>query len=144
MESYQIVGAGPVEWANKLRDYRVTHEREVTYRVGPVHNPVNKHRGIQEHLIFESMTVIVVDDHNGLCGKGSKYIGLNPREAATETEKAQRQQVLRDYCDFCTELTYFGRVIYCYSPFPNGYEVEQRFNNVGRYVQAIWMLTGQY
>ena len=33
------------------------------------------------------MTVIVVDDHNGLCGKGSKYIGLNPREAATETEK---------------------------------------------------------
>ena len=47
MESYQIVGTGPVEWANKLRDYRITHERELTYRTGPGRNPVNKQRGIK-------------------------------------------------------------------------------------------------
>ena len=75
------------------------------------------------------MTVIVVDDHNGLCGKGSKYIGLNPNEAATETERAQRTQVLREYCDFFTELTYFGRVVYCYSPCPERFQMGMRLSN---------------
>ena len=74
------------------------------------------------------MTVIVVDDHNGLCGKESTYIGLNPREAATETEKEQRQQALRDYSDFFTELTYFGRVIYCYSPCPERFQMDMRLS----------------
>ena len=53
METYQIVGTGPVDWTNELRDYRVTHERELTFRPGPGHNPINKHHGVQEHLLFE-------------------------------------------------------------------------------------------
>ena len=129
MEAYQQIGSGPVEWSNRLRDYRHTHERELTYCPGPGRNPVNKQRGIKEHIMFESMTVIITDDHNGLCGKGSKYIGLNPHEAASESEKEQRQRVLREYCEFFTELTYFWRVIYCYSPCPERFQMDLRLRD---------------
>ena len=69
MEAYQQLGSGPVEWGNRLRDYRHTHERELTYRPGPGRNPDNRQRGMKEHIMFESMTIIVIDDYNGLCGK---------------------------------------------------------------------------
>ena len=67
-----------------MRQYRHSHERELTYRPGPGRNPANRQRGVKEHYLFASMTVIAIDDHNGLCGKGSEYIGLNPREAASD------------------------------------------------------------
>ena len=113
MEVYQNRGVGPVDWTHKLRDYIVLHERELTLRSGPGHNPVNKHHNAREHLLFESMTVIVIDDHNGLCDNASRYIGLEPSEATNEIERAKRRKVLGDYCDFFTMLTYFGRVVYC-------------------------------
>ena len=51
------------------------------------------------------MTVVVIDDHNGLCGKGSRYVGINPKEASNEVARANRQSVLHEYCEFFTELT---------------------------------------
>ena len=99
MESNQIVGTGPVDWAIELRDYRITHERELTYRVGPGHNPVNKHHGLQEQLLFESMAVVVVYDHNGLCGRGIKYIALNPKGAAYEKDKTNKSRAVHAYCE---------------------------------------------
>ena len=79
------------------------HERELTLRSGAGHNPANKHNNAREHLLFESMTVIVIDDHNGLCDSASRYIGLEPSEATNETERAKRRKVLGDYCDFFTK-----------------------------------------
>ena len=148
MEVYQNRGVGPVDWTHKLRDYIVLHERELTLRSGAGHNPVNQHNNAREHLLFEGMTVIVIDDHNGLCDNASRYVGLAPNEATNETERAKRRKVLGDYCDFFTKLTYFGRVIYCYSPCPerlsNGREIKKAFHNVGCHVPAIWISTGQH
>ena len=50
----------------------------------------------------ESVTVIVIDDHNGLYDpKSRKCMGLNASGGAPyEVEKARRAQVLKQYCDF--------------------------------------------
>ena len=55
------------------------------------------------------MTVMVVDNHNGLCGKGSKYIGINPREVVGGVDRGNRQRVLRQYCDSSLSYLLFTR-----------------------------------
>ena len=108
MEVYQNKGAGPVDWTNKLRDYLVLHERELTYRAGPGHNPVNRHNNAREHLLFESMTVIVIDDHNGLCDHASRYIGLEPNEATNETEKGNEEEHIKGLLRFLHQAHVLG------------------------------------
>ena len=85
-----VIGAAPPDLTQELRNFRHDLEHELTYRPGPGRNPANRVKGIKEHFLFGSVTVIIIDDHNGLCDSGSKYMGLNPNDAVTDKERAKR------------------------------------------------------
>ena len=44
-------------------------------------------------------------------------------------DKESRQRVLREYCEFFIELTYFARVIYCHSPCPERFKMDVRLRD---------------
>ena len=126
LQASTVIGDAPPAWTQELRRFRHDHEHEPTYSPGPGCNPAHRAKNIQEHFIFENVAVIIIDDRNGLCDIGSKYIGLNPNDAVTDKERAKRTTALQQYCQFVTELRYFSRVIYCHSPFPERFQMDVR------------------
>ena len=91
LHGYTPVGAGPEEWREILIEYRRSHEYLMSIRMGPGWNPKRFAKNEQEHHIFERVTVIVLDDHNGLCDKAGRYAGVrNPDDEVGEQVRSKQ------------------------------------------------------
>ena len=95
--------------------------------MGPGWNPKRFARNEKDHHIFESVTVIVIDEHNGLCDKAGRNVGLkHSDDELGEQVRAKQCEILSVYGRFLIELPSLSKVIYCYPACPDRFAMDPR------------------